>query len=131
VTNSEIPKTVRVAIAEDEADVQAIYSLILKEAGFSVTKMFDNGHDLVEFIRRTSHSDFDPDVIITDLRMPRLDGVEAAKIIRAVKPAIKLILATAYEIPRETESLFAVVLKKPFGKRELLNAMSRCLDRSP
>ena len=128
--SSEVNKIVRIVVAEDEPDVQAVYSLILRSSGFSVTKMFDNGKDLVDFLRRSFDPETEPDLVITDLRMPRMDGIEAAKNIRTLRPHIKIIMATAYDIPNDSIPIFDGVLRKPFRKKELIEAIARCLDRA-
>ena len=119
-------KVVKVAIAEDEPSVRIIYARILSDSGFSVMS-FEDGERLVEFIEKNTDLTEVPDVIITDYRMPKMDGIQAAHAIRATKPAVKVILASAYDVPKDAVGLFDVILKKPFGKKELLEAVSRCL----
>jgi CheY-like chemotaxis protein len=128
--SSEVSRTVRIIIAEDETNVQRIYSILLKSSGFAVTKTFDNGKDLADFMGNNIDPNLEPDLIITDLRMPRMDGIEASKIIRAIKPQMKIILATAYDVPKDAVSLFEVVLRKPFGKKEMFEAVFRCVNHA-
>jgi CheY-like chemotaxis protein len=121
-------KQFKIVIAEDEKTILNVYSNILSRSGFIVTRTFENGKDLVDFVKVNSHPELEPDVIVTDLRMPIMDGIEAAKRIRSTKPKINIILTTAYETPKEDVGLFDAILKKPFGKKELIEALSRCLD---
>lgn len=121
-------KAFKVILAEDEKPILGMYSGILSRSGFLVIKSFENGRDLADFVELNADPELNPDVVITDFRMPIMDGVEASKRIRAAKPAIKIILASAYDLSMDDMGLFDVVLKKPFGKKELLGAVSQCLD---
>ena len=118
---------IKVLIAEDEIPILEICSRILSRSGFYVSKTFDNGKDLVEFVSNNNNGGplSMPDVIVTDFRMPIMDGIEAAKIIRTIKPEIKMILASAYDVPRDAIELFDAVLRKPFGKKQLIESVSR------
>ena len=115
----------KVALAEDEPPVLAIFSRILSRAEFSVIP-FEDGKDLVDYI--TNNSDADPDVVITDFRMTKMNGIEAARKIRAIKPHIKIILASAYDVPADATKLFDVILRKPISSKELVDSVSACLD---
>lgn len=121
-------KQFNVVIAEDERDLLGVFSSILSRSGFRVTRTFENGRDLVNFIKMNLDQEAQPDLIVTDLRMPLKDGIEASIEIRAIKPTIKIILASAYEVPREATELFDAILKKPFSKSDLIETVSRCLN---
>ena len=121
-------KEFKVVLAEDETPILGIFSNILSRSGFRVTGTFENGKDLVDFIKMNTDPELEPDIVVTDLRMPEMDGVEAAKSIRATKPKIKIILASAYEVPPDEIGSFDATLKKPFSKNELIETISRCLD---
>jgi CheY-like chemotaxis protein len=119
-------RIIKVAIAEDEKPILAIYKRILEISGFDVLGPFSNGKELTDYVLSNNNDPLaEPDVIIVDLRMPIMDGLEAARIIRAAKPNIKIILASAYDAPQSSADLFDCILKKPIGKKELLEAVSR------
>jgi len=126
----EVSKGIKIAIAEDEKSIQNVYSLIIQNAGFVLAKAFDNGKSLSEFVGTNTDFSLEPDIVITDLRMPVMDGIEAAKVIRAIKPKIKIILATAYDVPADSVILFDAILRKPFGKKEMIEAVYRSLKGS-
>ena len=67
-----IPK-IRVAVAEDDPDCREILVEGLRDAGFAVTEAHDGG-ELLELLQSTAPGFFT--VVVTDQRMPRLDGVE-------------------------------------------------------
>jgi CheY-like chemotaxis protein len=123
-------RPIKVVLAEDERELLVVFSNILSRSGISVIRTFENGKDLVEFVTTNSDSDLEPDVVITDLRMPVIDGIEAAKKIRAAKPWIKIILASAYEVPAAGAEWFHAILKKPFSRKDLIEAVTSGLESS-
>jgi len=125
-----VSRNTRVIIAEDENEILKLYTHLLSRAGFNVTRTFDNGRDLAEFVSNNTVLELEPDVIVTDLRMPRMDGVEATRTIRATKPKMKIILASAYDLPEDAASLFDAILRKPFGSNELVDTVSRCVNHN-
>ncbi|PWG05704.1 response regulator transcription factor [Polaribacter aquimarinus] len=88
-------KTINIAIADDEQLFRkGIRFLLEREANFNVIFEAGNGQELIDFI--TSTNEF-PDVILMDLKMPEVNGVEATKIIHKTHPDIKIIALTSYD----------------------------------
>jgi two-component sensor histidine kinase len=81
----------RVVVAEDEFMVTEVIKHLLASAGCDVVGCAPDGRRTVELVRRTR-----PDVVIMDIRMPDMDGLEAAKRIRSECPTPVIVL-TAYE----------------------------------
>lgn len=83
----------RIAIADDEAEIRDHYSKVIKRLGHEVVAAVGNGTALVEACQLLH-----PDLIISDVRMPELDGEQA---IRAIwkQEAIPAILISAYQLP--------------------------------
>ena len=83
---------IRVLIVDDHPVVrEGIGSMLKKETDFKVVGEASNGLEAVEKARELS-----PDVVLMDLRMPEMDGVEAISRIKAEKPDIKFIILTTY-----------------------------------
>jgi DNA-binding NarL/FixJ family response regulator len=83
---------IRVLIVDDHPVVrEGIGSMLKKETDFRVVGEASNGLEAMEKARELS-----PDVVLMDLRMPKMDGVEAISRIRAEKPDIKFIILTTY-----------------------------------
>lgn len=83
---------IRVLIVDDHPVVrEGIGSMLKKETDFRVVGEASNGLEALEKARELS-----PDVVLMDLRMPEMDGVEAISRIRAEKPDIKFIILTTY-----------------------------------
>jgi DNA-binding NarL/FixJ family response regulator len=87
-------KKISIAIADDELLFrQGIRAILSKQEFFDVIFDAADGQDLVDQLRSASTL---PDIIITDLKMPGLNGVEATRIISKEFPDIKIIALTSY-----------------------------------
>jgi len=82
----------QVVIVEDEAESRKAMSLALRKKGYHVED-FANGADAITHIRENGE---DIDVVITDLRMPGVDGLTVTKETKAVNDKISVILVTAF-----------------------------------
>jgi len=88
-------KKINIAIADDEQLFRkGIRFLLEREANFNVLFEAENGQELIDFISNTEEF---PDVILMDLKMPEVNGVEATKIIHKAQPDIKIIALTSYD----------------------------------
>lgn len=85
---------IKLAIADDETLFRQGISFILsKEINIDICMQAENGSDLVKQLRNTREL---PEIILMDLKMPDLNGVEATKIVRKEFPDIKIIALTSY-----------------------------------
>ncbi len=83
--------TIRVLIADDHSVVRlGVKSMLLAEAGFEVVGEAEDGDDAI-----TQTLELDPDILLLDLAMPRLPGLDAMKAIMGRSPRVKIILLTA------------------------------------
>lgn len=87
-------QTIRLAIADDEVLIRKGMSMLVQDFG-DVTLLFEanNGQELVD---QLAACDQLPDVVITDLKMPVMDGVKAARIIGEKYPDIRVIILSTY-----------------------------------
>ena len=120
----------KILIAEDESSISMQYNLVLRERGHDVTITEDGVECLSEYVKgmgdlKESHLgaayDKNPpfDLVILDYRMPKMDGLEAAKQILERCPSQRLMFASAYTaqtLMEAVKSLHKVVelLQKPF-----------------
>jgi two-component system, chemotaxis family, chemotaxis protein CheY len=103
-----------ILIADDSATVRTIIRGFLEsQAGFACGEAID-GVDVIEKAKEVK-----PDLIILDLAMPRMNGAEAASILKRMMPDVPIILLTMYEdvMVKSRASAFGVdvVLSKPDG----------------
>ena len=83
--------TLRVVIADDQAMVRGGLRLILEAAGITVVGEADDGRTAIDLVTRLK-----PDVVLMDIRMPVLDGIEATRRLVRDQPAVKILVLTTY-----------------------------------
>jgi AmiR/NasT family two-component response regulator len=119
--------SIRVVIAEDEAIIRMDLRETLEEEGYEVVGETGRGDEVVDLVRTLQ-----PDLAILDVKMPGMDGVQAAGIITKEKLCGVLIL-TAFsqrEVVEQARDAGALAyLVKPFQKSELLPAVEVALGR--
>jgi response regulator NasT len=117
----------RVVIAEDEAIIRLDLKETLEEEGYEVVGETGRGDEAVQLV-----SDLGPDLAILDIKMPGMDGLEAARAITAERGAAVLIL-TAFSqrdlIEQARDAGALAYLVKPFQKSELIPAVEVALGR--
>jgi two-component system, response regulator PdtaR len=82
--------SLRIAVADDEQDMRDYFQKCLKRLGHQVVAVAQNGRELVEQCRAVR-----PDLVITDIKMPELDGIDAAVQLYRERP-VPVILVSAY-----------------------------------
>ncbi|WP_308311072.1 response regulator transcription factor [Streptomyces sp. GbtcB6] len=85
----------RVVVADDQALVRTGFRLILAADGIEVVAEATDGHEAVDAVRRTR-----PDVVLMDIRMPELDGLEAARRILATPDPPRILMLTTFDLDR-------------------------------
>jgi response regulator NasT len=120
-------RSLRIAVADDEPDMQEYYRKILAELGHVVVVLAETGRELVEKCRAQR-----PDLVIADIRMPDMDGLAAAAQIYEDHP-VPLILVSAYHDPdfitRAEEEHILAYLIKPIKGANLEPAIAIALRR--
>jgi len=86
-----IAAVLRIAVADDEPDMRKYFETILPRFGHEVVSVAENGRQLVEHCRTLQ-----PDLVITDIKMPDMDGLELLKQFRQEYPWLTVVLMTAY-----------------------------------
>ncbi len=111
----------RILVAEDETIIRLDLRSLLEGAGFEVCAEARDGLEAVELARSER-----PDLAILDVKMPRLDGIEAARRILGERP-IPVVMLTAYGqeelVSRAVEAGVFGYLVKPFRESDLLPAI--------
>ena len=93
--------TLRVVVVDDQELVRTGFSLILERAGMSVVGQATDGLEALEIVRQTH-----PDVVLMDVRMPRMDGIEATRLLVDELPGTKVVALTTFDLD---EYIYAAV----------------------
>lgn len=119
----------KVLLCDDEVHILRAAEIKLTRSGFEVQCAFD-GQEAWEIVER-----WRPDALVTDLQMPRVDGLELARRVRG-NPAtsglpIVLLTAKGFEAPfaeAARELGIAAVIPKPFSTKELIRLLENLLE---
>jgi DNA-binding NarL/FixJ family response regulator len=82
---------VRAVVIDDTTDIRELLSLVLERSGMDVVGEAGDGQAGVELVRAER-----PDVVLLDLSMPVMDGIEALPLIRAIVPDARIIVLSAF-----------------------------------
>ncbi|MCC2670365.1 MAG: Response regulator consisting of a CheY-like receiver domain and a winged-helix DNA-binding domain [Armatimonadetes bacterium] len=116
---------------DDDAGIRRLVQLNLQRAGYRVSTAVD-GVDALDRIR-----DDRPDLLVLDITMPRLDGIELLRRIKAdpATSGIRVVLLTAKsqdaDIQEGERSGADIYIPKPFSPAQLLTAVAEALQRTP
>jgi AmiR/NasT family two-component response regulator len=118
---------IRVVVADDETIIRLDLKTLLEEMGHEVVGEAADGQKALDLARSLK-----PDVVIMDIKMPVMDGLDAAKIIAEEKIA-PVVLLTAYSqkdlIERAKEAGVFGYLVKPFQESDIMPAIEIALAR--
>jgi CheY-like chemotaxis protein/sugar/nucleoside kinase (ribokinase family) len=113
---------IRILIAEDNALLRGVLRDALEEAGMTVVGEASDGAEAVTVAERTL-----PDVVVMDMRMPNVDGIEATEQIAGADWAMPVVVLSAYDEPQMIDAALnagaANCLKKGVGLDELIDAI--------
>ena len=121
-----MPKTLtKILLAEDDNDMRRFLVKALENAGYEVTD-YDNG---MSAYRRLREEPFE--LLLTDIVMPEMDGIELARRATELDPDIKIMFITGFAAvalnPDSQAPKDAKVLSKPFHLRDLVNEVQKML----
>jgi two-component system phosphate regulon response regulator PhoB len=119
----------RILLAEDDQDIRHLVAIKLERAGFDVAGVSDGFAALREAHAHT------PDLVLLDVRMPRISGIEVCRELRTDRrtATVPIIMLTARARPQDLEQAYAAgatdYIVKPFSPRELLERVEAVLSR--
>lgn len=119
----------RVVLADDEEEVLfgIRNNLDWESYGFEVAGAFSNGRDVLDFLQTQ-----EVDIVITDIRMPFMDGIELAKNIREHHPQVKIIIISGYsDFGYAKEAMSCRVtdyILKPVNAKEMGEVLKRAKE---
>jgi len=119
-------KSKSILVIEDENTLNEAYQLVLAKAGYDVLSAFD-GKEALQILKEVT-----PDIILLDLRMPVMDGIEFLKNYnkdKSIKNPPRVIVFSNYDMQKEIDQAYALgadryVLKSMTSPRELISLVS-------
>jgi two-component system cell cycle response regulator CpdR len=116
----------RILLAEDDHDMRRFLVKALERAGYEVVD-FDNGASAWDRLREEPFN-----LLLTDIVMPEMDGIELARRATEVDPDLKVMFITGFAAvalnPDSQAPKNAKILSKPFHLRDLVNEVERMLE---
>ncbi len=116
---------IKILLAEDDDDMRRFLVKALESAGYEVVA-FDNGQSAFDRLREEPFT-----LLLTDIVMPEMDGIELARKATEIDPDIKVMFITGFAAvalnPEGDAPKNAKVLSKPFHLRELVQQVERLL----
>ena len=116
----------RVVVVEDEGLIRMDVVATLQEAGYEVVGEGADGEEAIKLA-----TELEPDLVVMDIKMPKLDGISAAEKIAELK--IPVVLLTAFSqsdlVARAAEAGAMAFVTKPFKPSDLLPALQIALSR--
>lgn len=117
------PKTI--LLVDDDDDVRAYFAAALEAGGFHVLEA-PNGEAALRLLNEAARVD----LLLTDIRMPKLDGVELARRVTAARPRVRVLFVSAYPGPSAGAIDARRLIQKPVGPVDLLRRVRGALRAS-
>ncbi len=118
----------KILFAEDNTHLRSFLTGILEKEGYNI-RAFDNGLKAWEYYQGSDH---DYNLLLTDLVMPEMGGVELARNIYKLNPEIKILFITGFSfVALKVENKFqesAGVVSKPFHLKELIKKINQIFE---
>jgi two-component system response regulator GlrR len=109
----------KIVLVDDDQGVLRALGLVLQTLGHQ-TSLFTSGPEALTYLSQNP----DVDIVVSDLRMPIMDGAELLRQVRQTYPAIPVVMMSGHATANDRASLVALgargVLSKPFSPQELL-----------
>lgn len=122
----DMDEPLRVVVAEDEGLIRMDVVATLQEAGYEVVGEAADGEEAIRLA-----TELEPDLLVMDIKMPKMDGISAAEKISVLK--IPVVLLTAFSqadlVARAAEAGAMAYVTKPFKPTDLLPAIQIALSR--
>jgi len=123
-----MPKNI--LVVDDNPSIRYLIKSLLENTGYTICGEAEDGADAIEKAKQLK-----PDLICLDLSMPRMNGAEAASVLKRLMPAVPIILFTMHEDSVGQSLARAVgvdkVLGKPDGMTRLTESIAELLSRTP
>ena len=114
----------KILVVDDEPTIRSVTARVLQEEGYAILEASDGLEALMVMGREI------PSLVVTDIIMPRLTGVQLVERISVSHPGLPVVLMSGYGVAELAERGIAApcaVLAKPFSPERLIDTVRRCL----
>ena len=123
----EETRTLRIVVAEDNRDVQAMIEMTLELGGFTVVGQAYDGREALELVR-----ELQPDILLLDLHMPDVGGLEVIPEVEAIAPRCKVVVHSAIGAMFVTDSALkagaTAYIEKGVSPRSIVAHLNRVAE---
>jgi two-component system chemotaxis response regulator CheY len=120
--------SIKILIVDDAAFIREALTIICKDAGYHVVAVARNGKEAVDFANK-----YKPDLIIMDMVLPELNGIQASQEILKENPNINIIACSTVDqnfvIKKALEAGCQSYIEKPFNKKSVLEVIALTTNR--
>jgi CheY-like chemotaxis protein len=125
--------TTNIMIVDDEPDTLFTYEWFLSEEGYNVEAFTDPQEALKRFVQLEASSYYQ--LVLLDIRMPRLNGLQLFNTIKAISPDTKIMFCSALDIAKELVSIlhdvnYDFIIRKPVEREYFINKINSALNNS-
>jgi len=114
-----------VLLVEDDSAVRSFLGNALERAGYQITPAENGAHALTVFTAGAF------DLVVTDLVMPHMGGIEMVQRLRETSPEVPVVFMSGYSTEAQRQGIPGSFVQKPFTMDQLLNAMERAGSAVP
>ncbi len=122
-----IKQQYRILLTEDDKVNQLVMARMLNECGYDVD-IAGNGYEAIAMVKKNSY-----DIILMDIQMPEMDGIEATRLIRKINQDIPVLAITAHALQGDREKFLSQGLdgyiSKPIKVEKMVAEIERCISR--
>ena len=115
-----------ILLVDDDLNFRRSFMIQLELEGYTVTEI-ERATQALTFLDQQESKEKFPDIVITDVRMPEMGGVEFATILRKKYPSLPILVISAFELPEELAGFS--FLRKPFKINQLVDILSELIKK--
>jgi CheY-like chemotaxis protein len=112
-----------VLLVDDEPAIRMLFAASLRRDGYHVIEAGD-GNEAVTAAKKAERVD----LVVTDIRMPKMDGLAMASALREAQPSIRIVFVSGYPVDVSALGPNSCMLSKPFLRSDLMNAVHQLTD---
>jgi CheY-like chemotaxis protein len=120
----KMSESIRILLVDDDPEVRDLVATVLEEAEIQVVRAADGSEALLRMLEEGPF-----DVLVTDLRMPGIDGFELARRVRQSRPETRVLFMSGYASEYHIDPERDDFIGKPFRPRELLGCVYEIMGR--